>query len=65
MFYVVVKNLDVVRCIDHNKDDIYVDGMALNCTADLYCAPDEFLREINVFCTKLPGEVVRAKIYKS
>ena len=64
MFYVIVKNLDVERCIHKNEADIYVDGMALRCTTDLGCSPGTFVREVHIICTELPGELIKAEIYR-
>ncbi len=35
MYYLVVQNLGVERCIHVSEDDMYMDGMSFGCTPDL------------------------------
>jgi len=64
MYYLVIKNLGVERCIHQSEEDIYVDGMAFGCILDLGFYPERFVRVISVVCIEdVPEGSIKAKIY--
>ncbi|RPI43306.1 MAG: hypothetical protein EHM46_04195 [Bacteroidetes bacterium] len=63
MFYLVVRNLGVDRCIDSSELDIYENGMAFNCTLDMEYRTTALIREIGVRCTEKPGQTFPARVY--
>lgn len=63
MYYLLVRNLDDVRCIDRNTNDVYEDGMSFHCTLSLECKGEKFVREVEITCTENPGEYFTARIY--
>ena len=63
MYYLVVQNLDVVRCIHRNKEDVYRDGMSFSCTPDLEFPGGELVREIGITCSEVPDPPTRAMVY--
>ena len=65
MYYLVVQNLDVVRCIHRDKKDVYRDGMSFSCTPDLEFPGGELVREIGITCSENPGLTVEAKVYRN
>lgn len=65
MYYLVVQNLDVVRCIHKDVNDVYRDGMSFSCTPDFECPAREMVREIRFFCSENPAVRVRARVYHS
>jgi len=64
MYYLVVRNLDDARCIDRNDNDVYEDGMSLNCTPDLDFSMNEFVKEVIIRCAENPQEPVMARVYR-
>jgi hypothetical protein len=63
MYYLVIKNLGVERCIDKNKDDIYKDNQYYHCNLNLDFTKKEFKRKIKIKCTGLPGKIINAIVY--
>ncbi len=63
MYYLVVQNLGVERCIHTSKIDQYQNGMSFNCTQDLGFPGGELIREISIICTELPDPPVKAKVF--
>ncbi|HER07953.1 MAG TPA: hypothetical protein ENO20_03490 [Bacteroides sp.] len=64
MYYLVVKNLGVERCVDRNEEDIYQDGMCFDCRLDLHCPGTQIVREIEITCNELPDERIRARVLR-
>ena len=64
MYCLVVKNLGVKRCVDRNEEDIYTDGMSFDCRLDLDCPGNEFVREVEITCSELPEERIKAKVLR-
>jgi len=64
MYYLVVKNLGVERCVDRNEEDIYREGMCFDCRLDLPCDGGEFVREVEITCNELPEGRIRARVYR-
>jgi hypothetical protein len=64
MYYLVVKNLGVEKCIDMNEEDIYTKNSFYNCQQALTLVKKEFVKKIKISCTGLPGSVINAKVYR-
>ena len=65
MYYLLVRNLDVVRCIHKDLNDVYQDGMSFSCTPDFEYPAGELVREISIYCSENPKVIVRARVYHS
>jgi hypothetical protein len=63
MYYLVIKNLEVEKCIDKNEDDIYKDNQYYHCNLKLDYVKKEFKRKIKINCIELPGTKITAIIY--
>ena len=64
MYYLTVRNLGVERCIHRSDEDIYAEGMSYDCSEDLGLPQGNFLREVPIRCTELPGEgPLMARVY--
>jgi hypothetical protein len=64
MYYLVIKNMGVERCIDKNRDDIYKSQEFYNCHSDLKFRKEVFVREITIKCIEFPDSEIIAKIYR-
>ncbi len=64
MYYLVIQNLSVERCIHRSGDDIYNEGNSFSCTPDLEFRPLELVREINILCSEVPNPPMPAKVYR-
>ena len=64
MYFLVVKNLGVERCVDRDEEDIYQDGMSFDCRMDLDCQGQEFIREVEITCNELPGQRIKARVFR-
>lgn len=65
MFYLVVQNLGVERCIHRSEENVYTDGMSLSCTPALEFPGGEPVKEISMFCSEVQGPPLRAKVYRN
>jgi hypothetical protein len=65
MYYLVIKNLGVERCIDKNKDDIYRSYHSYDCHPDLYFRKKVFIREIKINCIEIPDSEITAVVYSN
>ena len=63
MYYLVIKNLGVEKCIDKNHDDIYEDNQYYSCLQDLYFVKTRVVKRIWISCTEIPGTVFNATVY--
>ena len=64
MHYLVIQNMDVVRCIHRSENDDYNSEMSFSCTPDLEFPGGELVREINITCSENPGVSLSAKVYR-
>lgn len=64
MYYLVIKNLGVEKCIDKNTDDIYNSNQSYHCKQSLSFEKKELIRRIKIRCTGLPGRLINAVVYK-
>jgi hypothetical protein len=63
MYYLVIKNLEVEKCIDKNQDDIYEDNQNFSFLQDLYFVKTKVVRRIEINCIEIPGTVFNATVY--
>jgi hypothetical protein len=64
MYYLIVRNLGTPRCIDHNEEDVYVDGMSFDCAQHLECEAREFVKEVEITCSEHPGIELIAMVFR-
>jgi len=65
MYYLVIKNLGVQKCIDRNLADIYVSGNYYACSNDFPFRKEQFIRRLWIRCEELSGTRIMATIYYS
>jgi hypothetical protein len=63
MYYLVIMNLDVEKCIDKSKKDIYTATQSYNCLKDLPFGKKVFVRNIKIRCIADPGNIINATVY--
>ena len=63
MFYLLVQNLGVERCIHSGEEDVYTDGMTFSCTADLDFPGGEVVKEVSIVCSEVPDPPLKARVY--
>jgi hypothetical protein len=64
MYYLIVRNLGVERCIHSGTEDTYLDGMVFSCTPNLGFPGGELVREVRIICSELPDRPLTARVYK-
>ena len=64
MYYLIVRNLGAPRCVDQREEDVYEDGMALDCTPHLECSPKEFVKEVEITCIEHPDDMIVAMVFR-
>ncbi len=64
MYYLIVRNLGVPRCVDRNEKDMYEDEMAFDCTPNIECDPKEFVKEVEITCTEHPDDPIVAMVFR-
>jgi hypothetical protein len=64
MYYLVIMNLDVEKCIDTNEVDIYRNGQSWDCSQEIYFGGGERVKKILINCTDpfIPG--IPAIVYR-
>ena len=65
MYYLVIRNLGVQKCIDSNRADIYVSGHCYTCSNDFPFIKERLMRRVWIRCGELPGSRLLATIYYS
>jgi hypothetical protein len=63
MFYLVVRNLGVIRCIHSGEEDVYTDGMCFPCTPEVEFPGGELVKDIRIVCSEDPGLPIPAKVF--
>jgi len=63
MYYLVVTNLGIDRCVHRGEDDIYSDGKSFSCAPDLDFPGGELVRKVKIRCTEAPDPPVDARVY--
>ncbi len=63
MYYLIIKNLGVEKCIDMNKKDIYKDNASYNCQSSLPFVKKRFIRKIQIACTGFSASLLDAEVY--
>jgi len=64
MYYLVVKNLGVEKCIHLSEKDLYTDGMSFICTSGLEFPGGELVRKVRIRCTEAPDPLLTAGVYR-
>jgi hypothetical protein len=64
MYYLVIENLGVERCIHRSRKDRYGEGTSFSCTPDLEFPGGELVREVSISCSEAPDPPLRAKVYR-
>jgi hypothetical protein len=63
MYYLVIRNLGVERCIDKNKKDYYTSTRIVDCQRSHDFKPGKFVRNIKVRCIESPATLIEAIVY--
>jgi hypothetical protein len=63
MYYLVVKNFGVEKCIDINENDVYRDDQYYSCQPDLDYSKKIFKRSLWIRCTESPDTKISASVY--
>jgi hypothetical protein len=63
MYYLVVNNLGVQRCIHREEEDVYAESRSFSCTPDLEFPGGFLVRKIGIRCLEHPGKKVEARVY--
>ena len=63
MYYLVINNLGVQKCIDKNKNDIYENDQYYECVQDLEFIKNKIIKKIKINCTEIPGSIIKATVY--
>jgi hypothetical protein len=63
MYYLVIKNLGIQKCIDKNKNDIYENDQSYECVKDLEFVKNKIIKRIKIKCTEIPESNVEATVY--
>jgi hypothetical protein len=64
MYYLVIKNLGIEKCIDKNTEDIYESNQSYECNKVLPFEKKELIKRIKIRCTVFPGRLINAVVYK-
>lgn len=64
MYHLIIENLGVKRCIARSDEDIFEDGMYADCSLDLGCIPNEYVRDISIICTGDKPFSITAGVYR-
>jgi hypothetical protein len=64
MYYLVIVNLGVEKCIDKNKYDIYSDGYPCDCTQDLGRWGKKMVKNVTIDCINPPTASIQAIVYR-
>ena len=65
MYYLIIKNLGIPKCIDRNRSDIYVSGNYYTCSNDFPFLKEKFVRRLWIRCEELPDTRIMATVYYS
>ena len=63
MYYLVIMNLGVQKCIDKNKNDIYENDQYYECLKDLEFIKKKIIKRIKINCTEIPGSILNATVF--
>jgi hypothetical protein len=63
MYYLVIKNLGVEKCIDVSKNDYYTSARIVNCQRSFDFNPVTFVRNIKIRCIESPETLIEAVVY--
>jgi hypothetical protein len=64
MYYLVITNLGVEKCIDKNESDIYKNYKYYDCKQSVSFISGDFKsRNIKIRCIENPQRLINAKVY--
>jgi hypothetical protein len=63
MYYLVIKNLGIEKCIDRNVEDIYEDGQYYSYLPDFFFVRHKTVKSVKIKCLEMPGPVFSAIVY--
>lgn len=63
MYYLVVRNLGVEKCIHSAEEDIYSDGMSFSCSREVEFPGGTMIREVSIQCTEVKGPPLKARVF--
>jgi len=63
MYYLVIRNLGVEKCVDKNKQDCYTATRVVNCQKSLNFKKGAFVRKIMIRCIESPETLIEAIVY--
>ena len=63
MYYLVIKNLGVERCIDSKKNDTYNNNQSYNCLQSLTFVRKVRVKRIRIRCIENPRRLINATVF--
>ena len=63
MYYLIIRNLGIEKCIDRNEADIYEEGQYYSFLPDYFYVKNNFVRKLQIRCSELPGTVADAVVF--
>jgi hypothetical protein len=63
MYYLLIRNLGIEKCIDRNEEDIYKEGEYYSFLPEYFFVKTNFVRQLRIRCTELPGTIADAAVY--
>ncbi len=63
MYYLVIKNLGVEKCIDIRNEDYYTSTRIVNCQRSFDFGQVSFVRNIKIRCIESPETLIEAVVY--
>lgn len=63
MYYLIITNLGVEKCIDKNSEDIYEDGQFYSYLPNFYFVKNRLVKSVKIKCIEIPGPVFIANVY--
>jgi hypothetical protein len=64
MYYLVITNMNIEKCIDTNSEDIYVDGFEYNCLRSFPYMKTHYVKGIAIYCKGDHSGPVDATVYR-
>lgn len=64
MYYLVIVNLGIKKCIAKNRNDIYSDGYSCDCTLDLGPWGKNIVKRITINCINPSIQGIKAIVYR-
>lgn len=64
MYYLVIKNLGIEKCIDTNTEDLWVSGETFDCRKESEFIKGTLIRKIFIRCSHNPFTKVLASVWR-